>query len=111
MSELEKKNVNEMDAAEMLERHQRLEHGERHGVLTEHEVIEAFREFEAGAKRWSRRQGWTAIGLCLLSAVTVVACCAALAFGYEKLILIGIGAANLMMAGAWWQKAKEDWAV
>ena len=111
MSELEKKDINEMDAAEMLEQHQGLERDDRPGQTDEHWAADLIREFDENAKRWHRRKGWEAFGLFILSGLTVAACCAALTFGYRELILVGIGAANLMMAGAWWQKAKEGWQV
>lgn len=109
MSEQEMKNVNEMDAAEMLERHQGRDQTPRQEQPAESEVVKLIREFDADARRWHHRQGWEAFGLCLLSGLTVAACCAALAFGCWQLITVGIGAANLMMAGAWWQKAKAGW--
>lgn len=110
MSEIEK-NVNEMDAAEMLEGY-RAENGresDQAGQTTEEWVGELIREFDAGAKRWHHRQGWEAFGLCLLSGLTVAACCASILYGVWKPIVMGIAATNLMMAGAWWQKAKAGW--
>ena len=111
MSELEKKNVNEMDAAEMLEgyRAENAVDAEQQEQTTEDWVRDMVREFDANARRWNHRQGWEAFGLCLVSGLTVVACCTAVLYGCWRPIVMGIAAANLLMAGAWWQKAKEGW--
>lgn len=109
MSEFEKKKINEMDAAEMLERYGR--ERPREEQPTEHWAEDLIREFDADAKRWHHRQGWEAAGLATLCAVTVVACCAALVGALWQPIVVGIGAVNLMMAGAWWHKAKAGWSV
>lgn len=110
MSEQEKKNYNEMDVAEMLERH-RKEHPVKRQETTEEWAAKMIREFESDAKRWHHRQGWEAAGLALLCAVTVAACGAALIGGLWQPIVAGIAAVNLMMAGAWWHKAKAGWSV
>lgn len=110
MSELEKKSVNEMDAAEMLEQ-LREEHPVAQEETTEEWAMKMIREFDANAKKWHHRQGWEAAGLGFLSAVTVAACCAALIGGLWQPIVAGIAAVNLVMAGAWWHKAKAGWQV
>lgn len=109
MSEQEKKNINEMDAAEMLEQHR--SNAPRKEQPAESWAADLIREFEADAKAWHHRKGWEAAGLMLLSAVTVGACAAALIGAVWQPIVAGIGAVNLMMAGAWWQKAKEGWSA
>ena len=113
MSELEKKDVNEMDAAEMLAGHR-----EEHPVEDQSEGQDnkywdrvMVRGAEGYNKRWHHRQGWEAFGLMCLSTLTVVACAAAFVGGLWQPIVAGIAAANLMMAGAWWQKAKAGWQV
>lgn len=111
MSEMEKKNVNEMDAAEMLAGYREKAAPQERPQNTEHWAEDLIREFDADAKRWHHRQGWEAAGLATLCAVTVVACCAALVGALWQPIVVGIGAVNLMMAGAWWHKAKAGWSV
>lgn len=111
MSEMEKKDINEMDAAEMLERH-REQHRERETErprTTENWTQELIREFRDDSQRWHRRQGWDAFVLCLVAGLTVVSCCAALVLGEWKAIVAGIAAANLLLAGGWWHKAWEEW--
>lgn len=111
MSEMEMKDVNEMDAAEMLERH-REQHREQEAErpqTTEGWALEMIREFETEAARDLCRQGWEALGLCLVAAVTVLSCCAALVLGEWKAIVAGIAAANLLQAGGWWTRAWERW--
>lgn len=113
MSELEKKNVNEMDAAEMLERC-RNENASAPDETSEAWAERMTREFDVDVKKRRRLQSWGTIGLCVISGLcglAATACCAGVTFGNENLILVGIGAANLMMAGAWWQKAKAGWQV
>ena len=111
MSEFEKKDVNEMDAAEMLAGYREKAAPQERPQSTEGWAAEMIREFDANAKKWHHRQGWEAFGLMCLSALTVVACAAAFVGGLWQPIVAGIAAANLMMAGAWWQKAKAGWSV
>ena len=120
----EKEKINEMDAAEMLEKHEAgpeeqravaearaAEQASEQGETTGHWAADMIREFEADAKRWHHRQGWEAFGLCLVAGMTVLSCCAAILYGCWKPVVLGIAAANLMMTGAWWQKAKAGWQV
>lgn len=113
MSELEKKDVNEMDAAEMLEgyRAENPAAGGRREKAAEDWAREMLREFEGDARRWHHRQGWEACGLALLSAVTAMSCGAALIGGNWMPIVACIGISNVAMAGAWMQKAKAGWSA
>lgn len=110
MSENEK--INEMDAAEMLEGY-RAENRQAEPAEdpVELEILEMIKGFDADAKKWNHRQGWEAFGMCLVSALVVVSCCAAALYGVWKPVIMGIGAAHLMLAGAWWQKAKTGWSA
>lgn len=112
MSELEKKSVNEMDAAEMLKKH-REEHPEEYpdGDRTEGGgwAEELIRELHSDSKKWHHRQGWNAFGLGLLSVITAASCAAALTCGLWRPIVTAIGLVNLVLAGGWWQKAKAGW--
>lgn len=110
MSEIEK--INEMDAAEMLERARAKSRQEEPAEdPVELKILEMIKGFDADAKKWNHRQGWEAFGLCLVSALVVMACCAAVLYGIWKPIVVGIGAAHLMLAGVWWQKAKAGWSA
>ena len=113
MSETEKKTVNEMDAAEMLEMHR-----EEHPVEDRAEVQSdeywdrvMVRGAEGYNKRRRHRQGWEAFGLGLLSCVTVLACTAAAITGIWKPVVAGIAVVNTVMTGAWMHKAKAGWSV
>lgn len=110
MSEIEKKNVNEMDAAEMLAGY-REKAAPRVQEQGDEDLTAMLRKLDARLRQKHHRQGWEAFGLMCLSALTVVACAAAFVGGLWQPIVAGIAAANLMMAGAWWQKAKAGWQV
>lgn len=123
----EKEKINEMDAAEMLAGYRaenpvdavemlkgyRAEKDKKAPAadLTEREILKMIRDFDADVRRWNRRQGWEAFGLCLVSCLVVMACCAAMLGGPWKLVIAGIDAAHLMLAGAWLQKAKAGWSA
>lgn len=116
MSDFEKKDIDEMDAAEMLQKH-REEHpvedpteGQSDGGW-DWEMTAKFKGSGERRHRRHRRQGWEAFGLGLLSCVTVLACTAAAITGIWKPIVVGIAVVNLMMTGAWWHKAKAGWSA
>ena len=112
MSEFEK-NVNEMDAAEMLRLH-REEHpveDETEGRRTEDWAREMIREFETDARAWHHRQGWEAFGHGCYHALVLLACAGGLLCGFRELILVGIGVSSLIMLGGWLGKAKAGWSV
>lgn len=104
MSEAEK--INEMDAAEMLAAH-REEHPGEAAREQDLGVGDVINEVAMMMDDLEKQEGWDALGLGLVSALVVAACCAAVLYGIWKPIVMGIGAAHLLMAGAWWQKAKS----
>lgn len=113
MSEFEKKAIDEMDAAEMLQRH-REEHpveDQTKDQVAEHWAAEMIREFDDNAKRWHHRQGWEAFYLACYHGLVVLACAGALVGGPWGLILVGIGISNLIMLGGWMHKAKAGWSA
>ena len=73
----EKEKINEMDAAEMLAAHraENPDTGHREGEELEVEdVIRAVADMEEDRLK---REGWAALGLGLVSALVVAACCTA----------------------------------
>lgn len=107
-----KRDSNEMDAAEMLEKHR-----EEHPVedqtegYTEEWCGEIVVEVGSEVRRWALRQKRDASALAVVSWLTVVACAAACMTGIWEPIVTGIAAVNLMMTGAWCHKAKAGWSV
>lgn len=107
-------SVNEMDAPDVLERHRKKEaekaqspsHPEK---TTEQWVGEMIRAFDAGARAQHRKQGWEAFELGCISTAVALACGAALVTGLWRPIVVCIGAANLLMTGAWLYRAKDHW--
>lgn len=98
--------INEMDAAEMLAAHR-----EEHPAEADQEqglgLDDVFHAVSMMLADLAKQEGWAALGLGLVSVLVVAACCAAVLYGIWKPIVMGIAAAHLLMAGAWWQKAKS----
>lgn len=109
MSEFEK-DVNEMEAPELLEQHRRAHPNEGQDNTPEW-AVGLVREFEADAKQWHHRQGWTAFWLGFLSLVTATGCAGALACGVWQPVVTAVGLINLVLAGGWLHKAKAGWSA
>ncbi len=107
MSELNKNtNMNEIDASEMLEEFRREHKAEPRG---EDVIAQELRRFQKEAQEWHHRRGWDAFWLGALSCVTALSCGVALVTGAWMPIVGTIGAGNLILMGAWFQKAKAGW--